>query len=65
MPKEKKNKSRPKFAQINMSHGFPEIQKQLDASPRFQAVVVTTNATHCEVGKFLAKLVNPLYHMIM
>ena len=47
-------------AQLGRAHGLPKIHKECDTIPEFCPIIDTTGTPYYEVGKFLAKLLNPL-----
>ena len=57
---EEKKGMRPMAAQLGRAHGLPKIHKEFDTIPEFRPIIDTTGTPYYEVGKFLAKLLNPL-----
>jgi hypothetical protein len=44
----------------HMMHGLPKVHKHYNDLPPFRPIIDTTGTPHYNVGKFLAKLLNPL-----
>ena len=51
---------RPKAAHFGRAHGLPKVHKHYNDLPPFRPIIDTTGTPHYNVGKFLAKLLNPL-----
>ena len=51
---------RPKAAHFGRAHGLPKVHKYYNDFPPFRPIIDTTGTPHYNVGKFLAKLLNPL-----
>ena len=51
--KNENKQKRPKFAQIGIPYGLPEIHKQFVKVPSFQSIIGTIITPHYRVGKFL------------
>ena len=51
---------RPKAAHFGRAHGLPKVHKHYNDLPPFRPIIHTTGTPHYNVGKFLAKLLNPL-----
>ena len=51
---------RPKDAKIAKAYGFPKVHNSFDRVPSFRPIIDTIGFTHCNVGKYITKLLNPL-----
>ena len=58
---EQENKDmRPMAAQLGRAHGLPKMHKEFDTIPKFRPIIDTIGRPCYDVGKYLAKLLNPL-----
>ena len=55
-----KKDMRPMAAQLGRAHGLPKTHKEFDTIPKFRPIIDTTGTPYYDVGKYLAKLLNPL-----
>ena len=53
-------KSDQKTLKIARAHGLPKVHKSFDRVPSFQPTIDTIGSTHCNVGKYIMKLLNRL-----
>ena len=51
---------RSKNAKIARAHGLPKVHKSFDRVPNFRPIIDRVGSTHCNVGKYITKLLNPL-----
>ena len=47
-------------AQLGRVHGLPKTHKEFDIVPKFLPIIDTTGTPYYDVGKYQAKLLNPL-----
>ena len=51
---------RPKTAKIARAYGLSKVHRSFDRVPSFQPIIETIGSTHCIVGKYIIRLLNPL-----
>ena len=57
---QEKKDMRPMAVQLGRAHGLPKTHKDMNTIPKFR-LIINTNGTPCnDVGRYLAKLLNPL-----
>ena len=57
---QEKKDMRPMAVQLGRAHGLPKMHKEFDTIPKFRRIINTTGTPYDDVGKYLAKLLNPL-----
>ena len=57
---QEKKGMRPMATQLGRAHGLPKTHKEFNTVPKFRPVIDTTGTPYYDVGKYLAKPLNPL-----
>ena len=51
---------RPKDGKVARAHGLPKVHKSFERVPSFRPAIGAIGSTHCNTGKYITNLLNPL-----